>query len=387
MDIRQLDKNYVANTYARYEPVFVSGKGSVVVDENGKEYIDMGSGIAVDIFGIADEAWVKAVTEQLGKLQHISNKYYTAPQALLAQMLCERTGMKKVFFANSGAEANECMIKTARKYGHDHYGEARTNIITLKNSFHGRTMATLTATAQDAMHTDFGPFLPGFLYAQANDFEGIEKLCGENGVCGIMMEMIQGEGGVNVLETDFVQKVAALCKKEDILLMADEVQTGNGRTGKLYAYMNYGIEPDLVSTAKGIGGGLPLGLCMMGEKTEFTLTSGTHGSTFGGNPACCAGAINILSRLTDDFMAEVKRKGEWIKESLGACKGVTAVTGMGLMLGVKTEKDAAEVAHACLDHGVIVMTAKDKLRLLPALNIPDAQLAKAIEIMKGMIEA
>ncbi len=387
MDIRQLDNNYVANTYARYEPVFVSGKGSLVYDEAGKEYIDLASGIAVDAFGIADDAWMDAVTAQLHKLQHISNKYYTAPQALLAEALCKRTGMKKVFFGNSGAEANECMIKTARKYAHDRCGDARPNIITLKNSFHGRTMATLTATGQDAMHKDFGPFLPGFLYAEANDFASVKTLVENNGVCGIMMEMIQGEGGVNMLDESFVKDVAALCKEKDILLMIDEVQTGNGRTGKLYAYMHYGLEPDLVSTAKGIGGGLPLGLCMMGEKTAATLTSGSHGSTFGGNPVCCAGALSILERLTDDFMAEVMRKGEYLKAQLAACKGVTAVTGMGLMLGVKTEKDAAEISHACLEQGLLIMTAKDKLRLLPALNIPDAQLTKAVEIMKGIIEA
>ncbi len=387
MDIRELDKEYIANTYARYEPVFVNGKGSLVYDENGKEYIDMASGIAVDIFGIADEEWISAVSAQLHKLQHISNKYYTEPQAILAEMLSKRTGLKKVFYANSGAEANECMIKTARKYAHDHYGDKRENIITLKSSFHGRTMATLSATGQDAMHTDFCPFVPGFLYAEPNDFESVRSLAENNGVCGIMMEMIQGEGGVNVLDKEFVQKVAGLCKEKDILLMVDEVQTGNGRTGRLYAYMNYGISPDIVSTAKGIGGGLPLGLCMMGEKTADTLTSGSHGSTFGGNPVCCAGAISILKRIDDAFLLEVARKGEYIKEQLSSCKGVKEVSGMGLMLGVKTEKPADEVSHECLDKGVMIMTAKDKLRLLPALNIPDEELKKAIEIIKGVIEA
>ena len=387
MDIRELDKKYVANTYARYEPIFVNGRGSVIYDDEGKEYIDMASGIAVDVFGIADESWVSAVTEQLGKLQHVSNKYYTAPQALLAQKLCEKTGMKKVFFSNSGAEANECLIKTARKYGHDKYGDKRPNIITLINSFHGRTMATLTATGQDAMHKDFGPFVPGFLYAPANDLAAVTELCKDDTVCGILMEMVQGEGGVNALDKAFVQGVAKLCKDRDILLLVDEVQTGNGRTGKLYAYMNYGVEPDVVSTAKGIGGGLPLGATMMGEKTENTLTSGSHGSTFGGNPVCCAGALSIIERLDDKLFDEVRQKGEYIMKELKACPGVKDVTGMGLMLGVQTEKDAAELAHECLDKGVIVMTAKDKLRLLPALNIPDELLVKAVQIIKGVIEA
>lgn len=387
MDIRELDKKYIANTYARYDPVFINGKGSLLYDDEGKEYIDMASGIAVDIFGIADDVWTKAVMDQLVKLQHVSNKYYTEPQVILAQKLCEKTGMKKVFFSNSGAEANECLIKTARKYGHDKYGETRPNIITLLNSFHGRTMATLTATGQDAMHKDFGPFVPGFLYAPANDIEAVKALCADGSVCGIMMEMIQGEGGVNSLDEDFVKGVAKLCAEQDILFLADEVQTGNGRTGKLYAYMNYGVSPDVVSTAKGIGGGLPLGVTMMGEKTEYTLTSGCHGSTFGGNPVCCAGAISIIDRLNDELLDEVKQKGEYIKKELAACHGVKKVSGMGLMLGVQTEKDAGEVSHACLDKGVIIMTAKDKLRLLPALNIPDELLVKAVQIIKGVIEA
>lgn len=387
MHIQEIDKTYVANTYDRYEPVFVSGKGSLVYDDTGKEYIDLASGIAVNCFGVADDAWIAAVTAQLGKLQHLCNKYYTAPQAMLAQKLCERTGMKKVFFANSGAEANECLIKVARKYGHDHHGANCSNIITLTNSFHGRTMATLTACGQKAMHKDFGPFVPGFLYANANDFASVAALADEN-TCGILMEMVQGEGGVNALDAEFVHQVASLCKQKDILLLVDEVQTGNGRTGKLYAYMHFGVEPDVVSTAKGIGGGLPLGVCMMGAKTADTLTAGTHGSTFGGNPVCCAGALSILDRLDDKLLADVARKGDFIKETLSACKGVSGVSGMGLMIGVAlADKKASDVAHACLDAGVMVMTAKDKLRILPALNIPDELLKKAIDIMKGIIEA
>ncbi len=387
MNIQQIDQTYVARTYARYDPVFVSGKGSLVYDDTGKEYIDLASGIAVNCFGVADDAWIEAVTAQLGKLQHLCNKYYTAPQAVLAQMLCARTGMKRAFFANSGAEANECLIKVARKYGHDHHGPDCSNLITLKNSFHGRTMATLTACGQESMHTDFGPFLPGFRYANANDFESVKALADDT-VCGVLMEMVQGEGGVNALDAGFVKAVAALCREKDILLLVDEVQTGNGRTGKLYAYMHFGVEPDVVSTAKGIGGGLPLGVCLMGEKAADTLTPGTHGSTFGGNPVCCAGAINILERLDDALLNDVMKKGDYIKQELSACKGVKDVSGMGLMIGVAlTQKNAADVAHACLDAGVMVMTAKDKLRLLPALNIPDALLTKAIDIMKGIIEA
>ncbi len=384
MDIIELDKAYIANSYARASLVAAEGKGSQILDIDGKEYIDLGSGIGVNAFGACDDEWVKAVEAQLHKLSHLSNLYYTKPQVELAQMLCEKTGLKKVFFCNSGAEANECAIKCARKYSHDKYGAERSTIFTLTNSFHGRTMATLTATGQDAMHVHFCPFLEGFRYAPANDFAALETLCDDT-VCAVMLELVQGEGGVNPLDKEYVSLVAKLCAKRDILLVVDEVQTGNGRTGSLYAYMQYDIFPDIVTTAKGLGGGLPLGCAMLGEKVENTLTAGTHGTTFGGNPICAAGALNILSRIDDALMSEVKRKGEYIKSELEGAKGVKSVTGLGLMIGVETEKDAKEIAHECLEKGVIVLTAKSKVRLLPPLNISQEELQKAIQILKGVI--
>lgn len=384
MDIKQQDNNYIAATYGRSPLVAVSGKGSLVQDIDGKEYIDLGSGIGVNCFGICDDEWTHAVETQLHKLSHLSNLYYTVPQAELAQMLCERTGLKKVFFGNSGAEANECAIKCARKYSSDKYGEGRSTIITLINSFHGRTMATLTATGQDAMHVSFGPFLEGFKYAPANDFEAASALCDET-VCAIMLELVQGEGGVIPLEHDYVAAVAKLCKERDILLIIDEVQTGNGRTGTLYTYMQYDIMPDIVTTAKGLGGGLPFGCAMLGEKTQDTFTAGTHGTTFGGNPICAAGALSILPRLDESLLAEVNKKGEYIKAELEGAPGVKSITGLGLMLGIETEKNAKIIALECLQKGVIVLTAKSKVRLLPPLNIKQEELAKAICILKGVI--
>lgn len=384
MDIIELDKTYVANSYARSPLVVESGKGEQICDNDGNEYIDLGSGIGVNAFGACDEEWVKAVEAQLHKLSHLSNLYYTEPQVKLAQMLCEKTGMKKVFFGNSGAEANECAIKCARKYAHDKYGAEKSTIITLINSFHGRTMATLTATGQDAMHVHFGPFLEGFKYAAANDFASMQALCDDT-VCAVMLELVQGEGGVNPLDKEYVSAVAKLCSERDILLIIDEVQTGNGRTGSLYAYMQYDISPDIVTTAKGLGGGLPLGCAILGEKVENTFTAGTHGTTFGGNPICAAGALSILSRIDDALMSSVKKKGEYIKSELEGAKGVKSVTGLGLMIGIETERDAKEIASKCLENGVIVLTAKSKVRLLPPLNIKQEELEKAIQILKGVI--
>ena len=384
MDIIELDKTYVANSYARSPLVAESGKGEQICDNDGKEYIDLGSGIGVNAFGACDEEWVKAVESQLHKLSHLSNLYYTEPQVRLAQMLCEKTGMKKVFFGNSGAEANECAIKCARKYSSDKYGTGRSTIITLINSFHGRTMATLTATGQDALHVHFGPFLEGFKYAPANDFASMQALC-DDSVCAVMLELVQGEGGVNPLDKEYVSAVAKLCTERDILLIIDEVQTGNGRTGSLHAYMQYGISPDIVTTAKGLGGGLPLGCALLGKKVENTLTAGTHGTTFGGNPICAAGALSILSRLDDALMCDVKKKGEYIKSELEGAKGVKSVTGLGLMIGIETERDAKEIASECLENGVIVLTAKSKVRLLPPLNIKQEELQTAIQILKGVI--
>ena len=382
-EIKAIDKKYVANTYNRFPVEIVSGKGSIVQDDAGKEYIDMGSGIGVTAFGIADDAWAEAVTAQLHTVQHMSNLYYTRPCALLAQQLCEKSGMKKVFFANSGAEANEGGIKAARKYAAEKKGADHFTIVTLQNSFHGRTLTTLAATGQEHYHELFQPLTPGFAYARANDLAGTTALALETKAAGILIECIQGEGGVIPLEKDYVRGLAEFCAKEDILLMVDEVQTGNGRTGAMYSYMNYGVQPDIVTTAKGLGGGLPLGAVLLGEKCEYVLGYGDHGSTFGGNPVSCAGALSVVGRLTDDFLADVKKKGEYVFSALTGAPGVESVSGMGLMIGIKTSKPAGDVVKECMDKGVLCLTAKDKVRLLPALNIPMDVLEKAVDVIKA----
>lgn len=382
MDIMNFDKTYVANTYARFPVALESGKGSVVKDVNGKEYIDLSTGIAVNAFGFSDSEWVSAVTAQLSKLQHTSNLYYTEPCVKLAKLLCDKTGMKKVFFSNSGAEANECAIKTARKYAEEKKGKEYCNIITLKNSFHGRTVTTLAATGQDVYHNDFTPLTEGFLYAEANDIEGLKAIAENNKCAAIMFEVIQGEGGVLPLDKEFVKAAEKIAADNDLLLICDEVQTGNGRTGELYGYMNFDITPDIVSTAKGLGGGLPIGATLLGEKAENVLGAGSHGSTFGGNPVCCAGAVSIIERIDDKLLSGVKERSEYIIKELSSANGVEGITGLGLMLGVKTTKDVNEVISTCRDLGVLVIKAKDKLRLLPALNIPFDQLEKAIDIIK-----
>ena len=382
MRITAIDKEYVAGTYGRFPVELVSGKGSVVKDTAGKEYIDLGSGIGVTAFGIADEAWLAAVTQQAGKLQHVSNLYYTEPCAKLAQLLCEKTGLSKVFFCNSGAEANECAIKYARKYSMEKKGQEFYNIITLENSFHGRTLTTLAATGQDHFHQLFQPLTPGFLHVKAGDLAGLQTLVAEHPTAGILLECVQGEGGVVPLRREFVQGVAQLCREQDIPLMIDEVQTGNGRTGKLYAYMHYGIEPDIVSTAKGLGGGLPIGATMVSKKLETVLGPGDQGSTYGGNPVACAGALTVINRLDDTFLAQVTEKSDYIFSQLEGAEGVEGVAGKGLMIGIKTVKSAKEVVAACMEQGVLCLTAKDKVRLLPALNIPMEQLEKAIHVIK-----
>ncbi len=379
--LKEKDTEFIANTYARFPVSILSGKGSVVFDEKGKRYIDMGSGIGVTSFGISDDAWVKAITAQLGRVQHMSNLYYTEPCVRLAELLCKRTGLKKVFFCNSGAEANECVIKAARKYGYEKKGPEYFNIITLENSFHGRTITTLAATGQDHFHKDFLPLTPGFIHTPANDFEALKKKALENKVCAIMMECVQGEGGVISLDRDFVTKVSEFAKKEDILLILDEVQTGNGRTGALYAFQNFDILPDLVSTAKGIGGGLPLGAAMFGEKVENILSFGDHGSTFGGNPIACAGAVSILERMDDAFLADVRKKSEYVFAALTGKPGIRSVSGMGLMIGIETEKDGKSVVKRCIEKGLLCLTAKNKVRLLPALNIPFEILEEAVQII------
>ena len=383
MDTQKLDQAYIANTYARFPVTIVKGKGSLVWDDTGKEYIDLSTGIAVDIFGVADEEWVAAVTKQLGTLQHISNLYYTEPCAKLAQMLCEKTGMKKVFFGNSGAGANECAIKAARKWSEEKKGKEYATIITLKNSFHGRTITTLAATGQDVFHHDFTPLTEGFVYAEPNDLADLEQLIKTNKCAAVMMEVVQGEGGVMPLDETYVKGAAKLCEEYDLLLICDEVQVGNGRSGKLYGYMHYGIQPDIVSTAKGLAGGLPLGATLLGEKVQNVLTAGTHGSTFGGNPVCCAGAINVLNRLDENMLAGVEERSAYIKRELTGAKGVLGVSGLGLMIGIQTEKNASDIIAACREKGVLVIKAKDKLRLLPALNIPMEQLKKAVAVIKA----
>ena len=381
--IFEIDKEYVADTYARFPLELVSGKGSLLYDNEGNEYIDLGTGIAVNTFGVADDEWADVISAQAGKLSHVSNLYYSEPCAILAEKLCNRTGMKKVFFSNSGAEANECAIKTARKYAQDKKGGEYYNIITLKNSFHGRTVTTLAATGQDVFHTMFNPLTDGFLYANANDIESVKSLVCTNKCAAIMFEVVQGEGGVMPLDAGFVKQLAQIAEKEDILLIADEVQIGNGRSGKLYGYMNYGINPDIVSTAKGLAGGLPLGATLFGEKTANVLINGTHGSTFGGNPICCAGAINVLDRIDDGLLDGVVKRSKIIFNSLTGAEGIKAISGMGLMLGIETEKDASEVVAECMKNGVLVLKAKNKVRLLPALNIPVDLLINALEVLKN----
>lgn len=380
-ELQNKDRSYVANTYQRFPVEILSGKGSIVTDINGKEYIDMGSGIGVTSFGIADPEWIAAVTDQLSKVQHMSNLYYTEPCAELAEELCTRTGLKKVFFSNSGAEANECAIKVSRKYAAQKKGNDHFYIITLENSFHGRTLTTLAATGQDKFHQLFQPLTPGFLHTPANDFESLKKLTEEYPVAGILLECVQGEGGVIPLEKSFLQQVADLADKKDILLMVDEVQTGNGRTGELYAYMHFGIHPDVVSTAKGLGGGLPLGATILSEKVESVLGFGDHGSTFGGNPIACAGALNLVRRMDSALLNEVKKKSDYIFKTLKEAKGVESVSGLGLMIGIKTKKPAAEVIKLCMEKGVLCLSAKDKVRLLPALNIPFETLKQAVQVI------
>ena len=381
MDTKELDKAYVAGTYKRFPVEIVAGKGSVVKDPSSKEYIDMGSGIGVTAFGIADDKWQQAVTQQLSKVQHMSNLYYTQPCAELAKMLCERTGMSKVFFCNSGAEANECAIKVGRKYAADKYGASRFTVITLENSFHGRTLTTLAATGQDHYHELFQPLTPGFVSVPANDILALEKAAGETNAAAVLIECIQGEGGVVPLDPQYIKEVRKFTEEHDIILIVDEVQTGNGRTGMLYSYMNFGIVPDVVSTAKGLGGGLPLGATLISEKCKDVLGFGDHGSTFGGNPVCCAGAISVLSRMDDMFLYDVKAKSDYLFKTFTGAPGIESVTGMGLMIGLKTTKPAADVVAECMENGVLCLTAKDKVRLLPALNIPMDILKKAAGII------
>lgn len=379
MNTSELDRRYLAHTYNRFPMELSEGSGSLVRDTDGKTYIDLGSGIAVNIFGLNDEQWKAAVTAQLGKFQHCSNLYYSAPTATLAQMLCEKTGMSRVFFSNSGAEANECAIKAARKWGAEQKGAEYYNIVTLKHSFHGRTLATLAATGQDVYHKDYQPLPKGFLYATAGDRAELERLVKEHKCAALMFEAVQGEGGVMPIGQDYADALREIAEKYDLLLIADEVQLGNGRSGHLYGYMEYGLQPDIVTTAKGLGGGLPIGATLFGARTAEVFQPGDHGSTFGGNPTCCAGAVNILSRIDDQLLAGVRERSDYIFRTLSGCKGIKSVSGMGLMLGLEVEKPAREFAELALQKGVLVTTAKQKIRLLPALNIPMELLETAVQ--------
>ena len=384
-DIKKLDDAHVMHTYGRYQVAIDNGKSSTCYAPDGKAYIDFTSGIGVNALGFADEGWVAAVTAQLNKFQHISNLYYTEPCVQLAKLLCEKSGMKKVFFGNSGAEANEGVIKAARKYSFLKYGEGRNKIVALENSFHGRTMASLSATGQAVYHNFFFPFVEGFVFAQANDIEDtLSKLTDD--VCAVMMEMVQGEGGVLPLEKEYVQAVYQACQEKDILFIVDEVQTGIGRTGSFYSYQQFGIQPDLVSSAKGLGGGLPIGAVLFGEKTEEALVPGDHGSTYGGNPVVCAGAVEVVNRLDDAFLAEVAKKGEYMKAELLKIKHVTDVAGMGMMLGIEMDTDVKPIVTTLMDKGLLVLTAKHKMRLLPPLNITQEELDKGLSILKETLE-
>ena len=381
MNTFERDQQYIAHTYKRFPVEIVSGKGSLVQDRDGKEYIDMGSGIAVTSFGVADEDWIRAVEEQIHKVQHMSNLYYTEPCALLAEALYSRTGMSRVFFSNSGAEANECAIKVARKWAAETKSPACSTIVTLENSFHGRTLTTLSATGQAHYHELFQPLTPGFAHIAAGDMDTLKALCGSGTVAAILIECVQGEGGVIPLDPEFAKALDDFTREQDILLMVDEVQTGNGRTGALYAYMHYGLHPDVVSTAKGLAGGLPLGATLLSEKVKDVLSYGDHGSTFRGNPVAAAAALSVVNRLTDDLLQAVSAKAAMLRNLFGGAPGIETVTGLGLMMGLKTVKPAAEVVAACMEKGVLCLTAKDKVRLLPALNIPDELLKKAADII------
>lgn len=383
--IRETDKKKIVSTYSRYDMAADRGKGACCYDTDGKKYIDFTAGIGVNSLGFCDDSWIGAVTAQLKKLQHASNLFYTEPQLKVAEMLTERTGMSKVFFGNSGAEANEAAIKTARKYGTTRKGDNVNKIITLENSFHGRTMATITATGQDHYHKYFTPFVDGFRYCRANDAEQLKDMVDDE-TCAVMMEMIQGEGGVLNLDAEFVRAAADICAQRDILFIADEVQTGIGRTGKLFAYEHFGVKPDIVTFAKGIGGGLPIGGTLMGEKCCDVLQPGDHGTTYGGNPVACAGACEVLSRIDDAFLKDVENKGRYLKSELMKIPQVKGVSGMGLMLGVEIEgKEAAEAVKEALESGLMILTAKNKVRMLPPLTITYDELDEGIEIFKKVL--
>ena len=377
-NIKLNDKQYIANTYNRFD-IQIDSLNNGIATSGEKEYIDFGTGIGVTAFGAGDDVWIDAVCAQAKKLPHASNLYYTEPCVKLAALLCERTGMKKVFFGNSGAEANECAIKCARKYSSDKYGDGRATVITLKNSFHGRTLLTLSATGQDVFHKHFGPFPEGFRYVEANNISDLEANVDDT-VCAFMFECVQGEGGVIALNPEYLKAAEKLCRERDILLICDEVQTGNGRTGSLYAYEQFGITPDIISTAKGLGGGLPIGACLMGEAVENTLSAGSHGSTFGGNPICSAGAYTIISRLDDAYLSDIKARAKYLWDKLSELDNVKSVSGLGFMIGLEVDDNKKFIAD-CEAAGLLVLSAKSKVRLLPPLNVSYETIDKAISIL------
>lgn len=385
-EIQQQESQHMMPTYGRFPVALTSGKGAVAVDTEGKEYIDFTSGIGVNSLGYCDDGWVQAVSRQAARLQHISNLYYSDVQTELSARLCELTGYGKVFLCNSGAEANECAIKLARKYSEEKYGRQRTHIVTLKNSFHGRTITTLAATGQEVFHQHFFPFTEGFSYAQANNLDSVKECINET-TCALLIELVQGEGGVLPLEKEFVQQLSKLCREQDILLMIDEVQTGVSRTGSLYCFEQYGIRPDVFTSAKGLGGGVPIGACLCTEELGNVLSQGQHGTTFGGNPIASAAALEVLSRVAEEkFLLQVREKGEYLRSKLEAIPGITQVRGMGMMLGAQLEKDnAKEVAGACVQYGLLILTAKNILRLLPPLTISYEEIDRGIAILENVI--
>lgn len=384
--IKSLDEQYIMPTYARYDVALLRGSGSVVWDVDDKQYIDFGSGIGVNSLGYCESGWIEAITKQAQLLQHSSNLYYTLPQLRVAQRLCRSAGMDKVLFCNSGAEANECAIKLARKYSFDKYGKGRYEIITLYNSFHGRTITTLSATGQDVFHNYFFPFTEGFVYAKANDLEDLKAKLSDK-TCGVFIELIQGEGGVVPLDKDYVKALEDVCRQKDILLIIDEVQTGIGRTGSLFAFQQYGVKPDIVTSAKGLGGGLPIGACLCAEKLAETLNAGTHGTTYGGNPIACAGAEYVLSVVDNEqFLKSVSQKGEYIKSKISKFDGVKEVRGLGLMIGIVLKANSKEVSQKCLENGLLTLTAKDNLRLLPPLNITYEEIDKGLSILEAALK-
>lgn len=384
--IKELDNENIMHTYGRYDVCLTKGKGVYAYDDNGKKYIDVSSGIGVNSLGYCDDGWVKAVSEQAGTIQHISNYYYNKVAGVLAEKLTKATGLSKVFFGNSGAEANECAIKVARKYSFDKYGRGRDHIITLVNSFHGRTIATLSATGQDVFHNYFFPFVDGFDNAIANDIESLKNTITDK-TCAVMLETVQGEGGVNILDSEYLQQVRKICDENDILLIVDEVQTGVCRTGKLYGYMHSGIKPDVVTSAKGLGGGLPIGICMVNDKLKDVMGPSTHGTTFGSNPVVCAGANYIIDTVnTPEFIEEVNKKGTYFKEKLEKIKGVKSVRQQGLMIGIEVEGNAGDIAKKCTENGLLVITAKTLLRMLPPLNIKYEEIDEALAILKKAME-